>query len=132
MSNQSVKPSDLAAAIMNELDNYTEEVQANIIDVTKQILKDARTDVSAKSPRRFGDYAKGWSVKFVKGKGSVSGAVHNATRYRLTHLLEHGHVTKNGTDRKFDDTPAHPHIGSVNDAAQKAFEEAIKEAIANG
>lgn len=132
MAKKNVKPSDLAAAVLKEMENYTEEVTAAIETATKKILKESRADVSAKSPKRTGAYSKDWAVQYIKGKNFIEGRVYNRDHYQLTHLLENGHVIKNGTGRTFGRVAAREHIGPVNDRAQQELEEAIKEAIGNG
>lgn len=70
-----------------------EALKANITDA----CKDGRSYLRANSPKRTGDYAKGWAYK-VDGDvpGSYTGHVYNKTNYQLTHLLEKGHVKRNG------------------------------------
>ena len=52
----------------------------------------------------------------------------------LAHLLEHGHVVKNGTGRNNgrQKTREFKHIGPINEEAQKKLEEAVMEAIEKG
>ena len=45
--------------------------------------------------------------------------------YRLTHLLEKGHRLRGGSGK----TRSYPHIAPAQEAADKAFEEKIKELI---
>jgi hypothetical protein len=40
--------------------------------------------------------------------------------------LEHGHVTRNGTNRSYDDTPAHVHIAPVEEELITYFQKQIK------
>ena len=54
--------------------------------------------MSANSPKDTGDYKKGWRIKQDKARKSI--IVHNATDYQLTHLLEHGHVKRNGGEER--------------------------------
>ena len=49
-------------------------------------------DLRHNSPELTGDYQKGWTVKKVKD----SYIVHNKDEYQLTHLLEHGHIKRDG------------------------------------
>jgi hypothetical protein len=120
---------------MSELDKYTDEVVEGIEDAAKKVLKEAKRDVTNASPKRTGAYSRDWAVQFNKGKNKAEGRVYNKDHYRLTHLLEHGHVIRNGTGRTYgrvDPSPPGGHIGPVNEQAQRALEEAIKEVIANG
>lgn len=71
----------------------TEALTQGIKEVSKESVQKLRNT----SPRRTsgenaGRYAKGWTTKKNRD-GSV--VVHNKTDYRLTHLLENGHVIKN-------------------------------------
>lgn len=130
-----VKPSDVGAEIMRMLDQYSDDVAEQIRDTTKALLKDARAEVSTKSPRRTGAYARGWAVDLTNGANYVQGRVYNRDRYRLTHLLEKPHLIRNGTGRTYgtlNPKPPEGHIGVVNDRVQKELEDAIKEIIANG
>lgn len=74
------------------LNEYEERVQ----DVTdKAITKTAREAVQQlknTSPKRTGDYAKGWSVKKV---GRLTQTIYNKTDWQLTHLLNNGHIVRN-------------------------------------
>ena len=56
------------------------------------VAKNLKNTLKANSPEKLGDYKKGWRIKKVK-KALI---VHNATSYQLTHLLEHGHVKRDG------------------------------------
>lgn len=69
-----------------------------------------------------GDYAEGWRVK-KEGKKRI---IHNATRYRLTHLLEKGHATIDGGR-----TEAQPHIKPVEQQLETEFLEQVKNGIEN-
>ena len=70
-----------------------EALKANITDA----CKDGRSYLRANSPKRTGDYAKGWSYKVDEDvPGSYTGHVYNKTHYQLSHLLEKGHAKRNG------------------------------------
>lgn len=70
-----------------------EALKANITDA----CKDGRSYLRANSPKRTGDYAKGWSYKVDEDvPGSYTGHVYNKNHYQLTNLLEKGHAKRNG------------------------------------
>lgn len=58
----------------------------------REACKATREAVQAGSPRRTGAYASGWRMRVEEtGDGRISGAVYQAKKPGLTHLLEHGH-----------------------------------------
>lgn len=79
------------------MDEYKQDVQdaANraVDDVSKESVKKLKNT----SPKKSGDYAKGWTVKKSRG-ASISEAIIHNKQYQLTHLLENGHriVNKKG------------------------------------
>ena len=79
------------------LDSYSKEVRRATNNAQDKIAKECVQKLKSTSPRKTGDYAKGWAVKRATGKtrGIVDVTVHNKTDYQLTHLLENGHVVRN-------------------------------------
>lgn len=87
-----VKADDLANTIVRNLTSWSEEIVEGITKDTDEISKEAKKQLEHKAPKRTGRYARGFAVKKTKtGK-----RVYNKDRYQLTHLLEHGHLTKGG------------------------------------
>ena len=102
---------DIASQISNALAEYSEEVNQKLEDAKSLVADETVAYLKADSPvGRRGKYAKGWRKK----KDGTSYVVHNATDYRLTHLLEKGHAKRNGGRTK-----AEPHI---SDAERLAIE----------
>lgn len=106
------------------LDEY-QRLPAEAVEMAAR--KTARNTVNrlkAASPKKTGEYASGWSAK-KEGHGYV---VYNKKAPGLTHLLEHGHVTRNkkGT---FGRTPAHVHIAPVEQQAVKEYEETLRKEL---
>lgn len=113
------------AAISAVLEEYGVEVAESVKEVTKQYAKLGAKEVKAAS-RPFGKtYAGGWTSRYEESKYSAQGIIYNKTVPGLPHLLEHGHVTRNGTRRTFRDTPAHPHIDAAEKRIVKSYYENV-------
>lgn len=61
------------------------------------------------------------------GKNKYVVKIHNKTNYQLTHLLEFGHATKNGSRTK-----AQPHIRPIEEEYSEKFEDELKIKITGG
>lgn len=116
----SIGVDDLSAAIAEELESYSEEVE-DIIDkdidrISKILVEELKNNPVI--PERTGDYKKSFYKKVVaKGKGYKRAVVANK-KYQLTHLLERGHPMPQGGRSK-----AFPHW----ETAQKRLEELMNE-----
>lgn len=107
------------------LDEVNDKVKATVKTASIKTADEAVERLQAKSPQgATGDYAAGWTVSVKNG----SYIVHNATEYRLTHLLENGHVSRNqfGT---YGRVRARKHIRPVEQWAIKEFQRKIEEGL---
>lgn len=123
-----VQVDDLSKAILEELKNYegvTEEAAwKGVSDTSKTALQKLR---SAHPPGSgeygsWNTYNRGWTV--MKTKRDKKATIHNATDYRLTHLLEKGHAKVNGGR-----TRAFPHIAPVAEDCEDELLKNIKKYI---
>lgn len=73
-----------------------------------------------------GKYRKGFTIKKYEHYIYPAVTIHNK-EYRLTHLLEHGHMKANGTER----TKAFPHWEAAEKVAVETFEKRIEERISD-
>lgn len=104
--------------LLDEIDRETRDAGKNgIAKVSKESVQKLRNT----SPKKTGDYAKGWATK---KEGDLEIIVHNKTDYQLTHLLENGHVVRNkkGT---YGRTSGTKHIAPVEEWASNALPEEI-------
>jgi hypothetical protein len=111
----------LSNEIARRLKEYTKEVQEEIKVAQVDVAKDLKNTLEIKSPERLGDYKKGWRIKKVKN----ALVIHNKTNYQLTHLLEHGHVTRDGSTR----TKEKPHIRPAEEVAIRDYLDRIEDAV---
>lgn len=129
-----VSPDQLAQAVLKELEVYTEEVEEAVskavIAVGREAANELRATTQVAGSNTWNHYPKGWKSTPERRKGKQEATVHNVDHYRLTHLLENGHVIKNGTGRTYGNTRKFPHIITVEKKSVEELEKRIKEAIA--
>lgn len=75
------------------LDGYEKEVREAVEKDIEKVARDTAKDLRQTSPKESGEYAKNWSVR--NDKRTKTAIVYNKKTYRLTHLLENGHVIRN-------------------------------------
>ena len=120
---------NLDDAIQEQLKEATQEIKEKINDQAKEIANDVCNKLKRESPSDTKQYAKSWTVDSREGKyfqGTFNFVVHNKKKYRITHLLEYGHASRNGGRVK-----AYPHIEKISNVASAEFERRVKE-IAEG
>ena len=129
MSSEKVDVTDLKDTIMEYLNDYAEEIHDDVVKITEETTKKAIDELKETSPRGKGKratpYHLGWDTKIqIKGKNKYHRVIWNKTNYQLTHLLEFGHVTRNGGRAK-----AIPHIAPVAEKYNQEFVDLLKEKI---
>ena len=116
-----IKVDDLVKAVSGELEDFageiTEGIKADVETTGKECLK----LVKEYSPKRTGAYSKSWKLKKTgQTRNSLRVTVYNKDHYRLTHLLENGHLNRDGSR-----TEGKPHIRLAEEAASKALERRV-------
>lgn len=117
------------------LNAYTKEIVQVSDKAFQSVAKDSGQKLKNESPKKTGDYAKGWAVKTLE-RPRLSGifsrpgsyVVYNRTDWHLTHLLEHGHIVRNAKGT-YGRTRPIEHIAPVEDWAAEELPSAIKRKI---
>ena len=123
-----VKIDQLAAAVMQELDNYADTTTEGVKAAVKKAADTVKKEISAGAPARTGKYAKSWATKTTgESSHALEITVHSRNRYQLAHLLEHGHAKRNGGR-----VAARPHIAAAEEHGIEELEREIERSIRNG
>jgi hypothetical protein len=126
---KSIDASDLVKEVMNELKTYEKLSVTELEKIAKKVAQEGRKKLIEASPRgtgsRKGHYADGWTVSAVKtGTDKFEFVVHNKKKPGLTHLLENGHVLRQGGRAE-----AIVHIQPVEEWCNEEFERRVKERL---
>lgn len=125
------KLSESISAILSE---YGSDVLDATRDCVKRVTKEGVKAVKSAAQQSFetskgSEYVSGWTSRFETGRFSAQGTIYNSKVPGLPHLLEHGHVSRNGTGRTFGTVPGREHIAPVERQVVKDFENAIKTEV---
>lgn len=121
---------NLGAAIKEVLEEYDGEVRQNLSQITKNVtqqgVKALRSESAATfdtTSKRKKKYANTWTSTVQTGRLSTQGTIYN-TQPGLPHLLENGHVARNGTGRNKGKqfVEGREHIAKVERELEKLFE----------
>lgn len=123
-----IKANQFSEAVNKVLQEYSEEVDAVLERCATEVAENAVSELKSTSPKRAGKgggkYAKSWNVKREKSRLGVSVIVYNKGHAQLTHLLEFGHVNRDGSRaREF------PHIANAEQTANTDFVELIEREL---
>lgn len=126
-----VTADNLASTIEKMLAEYGDEVKTNLDAITKSVTQQGVKALKSESAMMFGTtskhkkkYAQTWTSRFQTGRVSAQGTIYN-TQPGLPHLLENGHVSRNGTGRTFGTVQGREHIRKVEQELIKTFEREV-------
>jgi hypothetical protein len=132
-----IKPGELGAALEEELTIYGEAVNDALAGVISESIDDLVTRTKATAPKKTGRFRKQIAAEKRqlnrRGGGGLRGQTLRATwyvkapDYRRTHLLVHGHATRNGGRTKAD-----PFLQNALDAVLPEYERKVEEVLKNG
>lgn len=140
---KTVTVNNLTDAIMRELEFYangtTEMLKAEVKQATKECKEEVKENIdkipvgsgpwSHTGLLKTGAYRDSWGyTKNYEGRRDIRYTVHSKKggEYRLTHLLENGHVKVLWGVRTNGRVPAYPHIGPAEKNAEKKLINKVK------
>ena len=126
---KSIKPDQLGAAIAEELTIYHKNVIERVNDSGREAVKKLVKLTKATAPvGERGDFKKSITMQEVDAGRGMKRFIWGvrSPNHRLTHLLVHGHATKNGGRTKAD-----PFLANALDQVLPEYERDIEEAVAN-
>lgn len=99
MSKVRCRVSNFAEVTAELLEGYADYVSNEVVvEATHKTAEETAAEISGAAPARTGTYKGNITAGYPQRKGKqYSETVYaEAPSYRLTHLLEHGHATRNG------------------------------------
>lgn len=120
-----IRADDLPDVISDILNNYSTDLREAVNQTTEQTANELKKAIAADSPVDSGKQKKSWRVAKEKVAGLDLVAVVHSTDYRKVHLLENGHVTRNGTSR----TKAIGYVSKNEEAVVSKYPERLAQAI---
>lgn len=137
MSRERIHVGELGSAMEQALELYAQDVQDGIIRVTESNMRNLvkQTKATAPTGRRHGQFKKNITadyqelrrVKKLRGRTIRATWYVKAPDHRLTHLIVHGHATKDGGR-----TRANPFLQNALDSVLPEYERGIEEVLKNG
>lgn len=128
MANNSIRPEQLASAVMEGLKEYADLAADDMKKAVRKAGTSVRREIQQNAPSDTSAYAKSWAVKKEKETSdSFQLIVHSKNRYQLAHLLEHGHAKRGGGR-----VAGKAHIAPAEEKAVRQLEEEIERSLQNG
>ena len=116
---------ELQKAVLEELKNYRDIAVEEMNKAVKDAAKTVISEIEKTAPRNTGTYAKSWKSKTTQQTAlGIQETVHSPSRYRIAHLLEHGHAKRGGGR-----VEARPHIAQAEEIGEKQLEEDLRKAL---
>lgn len=123
---------DLITDQLSEIfDEYSRDMKRKVNNSVDKVGKESVQQLKNTSPKRpgHGEYARSWEIKRERGRNGINDfTIHNKEHYRLTHLLEKGHVIVNAKGTYGRTSPI-PHIKPVEDYFNTEVIEEIKREL---
>ena len=121
-----IKPDQVGKVLQETLGRYHEDVTRRVNACSEAAAKSLVKKTKATAPKASGSFKKNIaSKKLAESPNGDTYVWHvKKTDHRLTHLLVHGHVTRNG-----DRTKSNPFLKNSIDEVLPEYEKAVEEAV---
>ena len=116
---------ELDDALADVLTNYATNLREAINADTEAAAQRLKKAISADAPVKSGKQKKSWRITREYLGGIDLKTVVHSTDYRKVHLLENGHLTRNGVTRT---KPTH-YVSNNAEKIIKEYEEIVAETI---
>lgn len=125
---------NLDSTIEKILADYGEDAYKVLDSSVDRVAEEATRKLQAVNFKTGGEYSKSWvNDKEPTGRFATKRIVHNEEHYRLTHLLEKGHVVRNGrsriTGKAYGNANAYPHIAPVEEWAKSELPKEVEREL---
>lgn len=121
-----IKPDQLGAALQEQLGVYHADVTRRVNACSEDAAKALVKKTKASAPKASGSYKKNIASKVLEKSPNGDKYVWyvKPPDHRITHLLVHGHRTRNGGR-----TEANPFLKNSVDEVLPEYEKAVEEAV---
>ena len=117
----------MAEEISDMLQEYADLAVDEMKSAVKKAGETRKKDIRNTAPGS-GKYAKSWRSKTTKeNASSLQVTVYSPSRYRIAHLLEHGHAKRGGGR-----VEGRPHIAPAEQHAEEELVQDISKALSKG
>lgn len=125
---KSIKPEALTEVIRKELESYSNGVAERVNTAGDTSIKKLRKLTKATAPVASGSYKRNIAIKEQTSATGVKKYIWYVKKpdHRITHLLVHGHATRNGGRTKSD-----PFLKNAVNTVIPEYEKAVEEAVRN-
>ncbi|MDE5583718.1 MAG: HK97 gp10 family phage protein [Ruminococcus sp.] len=122
----SISIDEFSAVLAEKCRKYTDEITEKVSDGLEKIGMETVSEVKSLSPvytgkskkLTKGTYKRGWTCTIDKSRGKIQVTVHNK-KYQLVHLLELGHLLKDGTGRVYGEVQPKVHVETAETHAEE-------------
>lgn len=122
---------DIGQELTNIVETFIRKENKVVVDVMPKVARVGKRSLRNNSPGS-GEYASGWRVVWEdKYRQQMGFVIWNPKHYRLTHLLENGHLIKNQFGGPFGKgrTSPQPHVATAQREANEKVIELLKKEL---
>lgn len=116
---------ELEGALSSVLDNYATDLREAINADTEAAAQKLRKAIAADAPVGTGKQKKSWKISREYLGGIDLKTIIHSSDYRKVHLLENGHLTRNGVTR----TKATYYVSRNTEQVLDEYEKIVAETI---